>query len=147
MARVRSFDPLTVRFFDYADATDVTVGADAVTPIAFERFEVGTTQKVYWGGKLYDAKILKVDGDFHWITYPGWPDYWNEWVMSDRIVAAVSSKTLPKVGAAVEVEWKGKWWNATVLEVAGERAKIHYDGYDASWDEWVGPDRVRARDE
>ncbi len=147
VARVRSVEPdVTVRFFDYADATDATVPAATVTPIVFRRYEVGSKQKVYWGGRLYDAEILKVDGDFHWITYPGWPDYWNEWVMSDRILASdASGKLLPKVGAAVQVEWKGKWWDATALEVTGERAMIHYDGFDASWDEWVGPDRIRAR--
>ena len=38
-----------------------------------------------WGKRLWDAKVLRRDGDFHFITYPGWPSVWDEWVLSDRI--------------------------------------------------------------
>jgi len=50
-------------------------------------------------------------------------------------------------GEKVQVSWKGSWYPATVLEVGKDanlgKYKIHYDGYDASWDEWVGPDRMK----
>jgi Ca-activated chloride channel family protein len=46
-----------------------------------------------------------------------------------------------------EVLWKDKWYPATVLKRDGERAFIHYDSYESSWDEWVGPDRIRPRGE
>ena len=48
-------------------------------------------------------------------------------------------------GAAVEVEWKRHWWPAKVLKVDAEKRRyfIHYDGYEADWDEWVGPKRIR----
>ncbi|MES2571005.1 MAG: M56 family metallopeptidase [Verrucomicrobiota bacterium] len=45
--------------------------------------------------------------------------------------------------ATIEVEWKGKWWPATVLKKEGERTLIHYVGFGAEWDEWVGADRLR----
>lgn len=49
-------------------------------------------------------------------------------------------------GDEVEVEWKGSWYAASVMEVKTPgRYKIHYDGYDNSWDETVGPSRIRAR--
>jgi len=49
-------------------------------------------------------------------------------------------------GDEVEVEWKGSWYAASVMEIkAPGRYKIHYDGYDNSWDETVGPSRIRAR--
>jgi hypothetical protein len=49
------------------------------------------------------------------------------------------------VGAAVSVEWNQHWYPATVLETRGGHYKIHYDGDSAStWDEWVGPPRIRA---
>jgi hypothetical protein len=43
-----------------------------------------------------------------------------------------------------EVEWQGTWWAAEVVKVNGERYYIHYTGYNNSWDEWVGPDRIRT---
>ena len=43
-----------------------------------------------------------------------------------------------------EVKWQNTWYPATVLKREGERAFIHYDGYEARWDEWVGPDRLRV---
>jgi hypothetical protein len=46
-------------------------------------------------------------------------------------------------GDKVEVNWKGSWYPAEVMEVSGNRCLIHYDGYDNSWDEWVGPARIR----
>jgi hypothetical protein len=49
------------------------------------------------------------------------------------------------VGVAVSVEWEHKWYPA---EVKAERLGVHlvhYDGYDDSWDEWVGLERIRAR--
>jgi Ca-activated chloride channel family protein len=44
-----------------------------------------------------------------------------------------------------EVLWKDRWYPASVLKRDGGRAFIHYDGYEASWDEWVGPDRIRVK--
>ena len=50
------------------------------------------------------------------------------------------------VGDPVSVLWKGKWWPASVIEIGrNSRWKIHYDGYDSSWDEWVGTDRIKAK--
>ena len=43
----------------------------------------------------------------------------------------------------VEVEWHGTWWAAEVVKTNGDRYYIHYTGWDNSWDEWVGPDRIR----
>ena len=40
-----------------------------------------------------------------------------------------------KPGDRVEVQWKGDWYQASVIEVKGNQYKIHYDGYDSSWDE------------
>lgn len=43
------------------------------------------------------------------------------------------------------VEWGGRWWPASVVaELGGDVWKVHYDGWSDSWDEAVGPDRIRA---
>lgn len=48
-----------------------------------------------------------------------------------------------QVGSKVQVEWHGKWWPAEVIETGQNKWKIHYDGYSNSWDEWVGPERIK----
>ncbi|MDD5175859.1 MAG: caspase family protein [Sterolibacterium sp.] len=48
-------------------------------------------------------------------------------------------------GDPVDVEWKGSWWPASVLEIRKDKYKIHYDGYGNEWDEFVGRSRIRAR--
>lgn len=43
-------------------------------------------------------------------------------------------------------KWKGKWWKAKVHRVGDGLDFVRYDGYDANWDEWVGPYRIRKDD-
>ena len=50
-----------------------------------------------------------------------------------------------RAGDAVEAEWKGAWYAATVLAVQpDERVRIHYTGWPSAWDETVPRERVRA---
>src|SRR2546423_9188197 len=49
-----------------------------------------------------------------------------------------------KPGDRVEVEWKGDWYQAQVIEVKDNQYKVHYDGYASSWDEWVDNSRIRV---
>nr|MCS5535146.1 hypothetical protein [Candidatus Poseidoniales archaeon] len=46
-------------------------------------------------------------------------------------------------GEQVKVEWKGQWWDATILEIKGDNHLINYAGFDSSWDEWVGLERIQ----
>ena len=48
-------------------------------------------------------------------------------------------------GTLVETEWHGKWYKAKILDIQGKLFKIHYEGYDDSWDEWVDASRIRSR--
>lgn len=48
-----------------------------------------------------------------------------------------------EVGSGVQVEWHGSWYPAHILKTQGDRYYIHYDGYSDSWNEWVGPSRIR----
>ena len=47
-------------------------------------------------------------------------------------------------GDQVKVEWKDQWWDALIREVSGQKYLIHYVGFDSSWDEWVGPERIQV---
>jgi hypothetical protein len=44
----------------------------------------------------------------------------------------------------IEVEWGQTWWPAEILQVKADQYLIHYTGFAAAWDEWVGKDRMRV---
>ncbi len=47
-------------------------------------------------------------------------------------------------GQAVEVLWNGTWYASSIVRVNGNGTyRIHYTGWADSWDEDVGPDRIR----
>lgn len=50
-----------------------------------------------------------------------------------------------RVGQAVQILWNDTWYAGAILEVGKGRWKIRYDSYSESWDEWVGPERLKAR--
>jgi len=78
-------DHATVSIFDYADRTETDFAAADLHDVTFKRYPVGQVVQVEWEGKLWPAKIEATDGDFHFVSYPGWAAYWDEWVLSDRI--------------------------------------------------------------
>jgi hypothetical protein len=47
------------------------------------------------------------------------------------------------VGEQVKVEWNNSWWDATILEINGEKYSITYAGFDSSWDELVTSERIQ----
>lgn len=145
VARVRDAGAKTsvVRFYHYNKAEDVIVEAGDLSALSFERFAVGSKLDVLWGGKIWDARVVRTEGDFHFITYPGWPSYWDEWILSDRVAGKPAGGGRITVGASVSVEWRGKWYPATVLKQSGSRYLVHYRDYDSSWDEWVTAGRIR----
>lgn len=111
--------------------------------------DVGDSASVTWKGSEYPAKVLKVNKEKTrcYIKYDGYGDNWNEWVGEDRIkVTGTSEESAAfNTGDPVQVKWKGSWYPASVIAVKGGKYKIHYDGYDNSWDEWVGNDRIKAQ--
>ncbi|MBX7149533.1 hypothetical protein K1X76_10685 [bacterium] len=107
---------------------------------------VGDKVKVEWKGGWYPATVIKADGERCFIHYNGYGDSWDEWVGADRMryeVVTPAANKLWKEGDKLNVSWKGRWYPAYVLKVDGKRLFIHYEGYESSWDEWVGPERYR----
>lgn len=131
-----------VEFYDYSDKRVVRTAPADLKAIAYRRHKVGDEITVLWGGQPYKAKVLRLDGDFHFITYPGYESSWDEWVLSNRIVDGKAPALAP-VRARAEVEWKGDWYPAEVLKTEGKKYFIRYIGYDDSWNEWVEKDRIR----
>jgi hypothetical protein len=65
---------------------------------------------------------------------------------AERHAALVARSRFAR-GAKVLVEWGGKWWKSTVIEVvAGDRWRIHYDGWSDRWDETVDASRIAPAD-
>lgn len=53
---------------------------------------------------------------------------------------------IPEVGDEMKAECKGEYYPVEILSVkreGGIQVKIHWIGYDDSWDEWIDPSRLR----
>ena len=111
--------------------------------------------EVLWNGRWYPARVVetRADGKVK-IHYEGYSDVWDDWVSRARLRGELPPPpaAAPKPSAAglaagqlIEVEWNGSWYKAKVLEIrkADGHAFIQYDGYSASWNEWVPPARMR----
>ena len=72
----------------YVDRDTLVVHESKLRKLTFDRYAQGAEIRVLWGSRLWKAKVVKSDGDFHWITYPGWDKVWDEWVLSNRILPA-----------------------------------------------------------
>ena len=96
-------------------------------------------------GRWYRAKIIDVDGDQTQVHYAGYGDDWNEWVGPERLRPYQPAQFA--AGDQVEVEWNQdkKWYPATILKAWYGLHLVHYDNYESSTDEWVGPGFVRLR--
>jgi hypothetical protein len=105
--------------------------------------EAGNAIQVEWNGTWYDATILAGPNEAAQcqIHYDGWDATWDEWVGAERM----RHRGICVVGNAIQVLWNDAWYNATVLSGTEESCLITYDGYDSTWDEPVGPDRMRPR--
>jgi len=104
--------------------------------------------KSWWPAKLVDRKG-KLDR-IHWMDI-GWdaPDD-DQWLDQTSVrampaagTATAATSTQFAVGNHVSVQWKGAWYPAKILQARDSQYLIHYVGYNSSWDEWVGPTRVK----
>lgn len=135
-------DDLFLSFYDYSDETRALVPRAKASKLSFQTYPVGTRLDVTWNGVVYEAEVVRVENDFHFITYPGWGHEWDEWVSGARIVGVRGKNAKPRP-KAVKVEWGGEWWDAVILSEKGGEACIHYIGYDDSWNECVPPSRLK----
>jgi hypothetical protein len=79
--------------------------------------------------------------------------FWNQAETCMMIAALATPDGLPAtqpictVGDRIQVLWGASWYDATVEQGpnAQNECQIGYDGYGDSWDEWVGPARMRPR--
>ncbi|MCW8139410.1 MAG: caspase family protein [Planctomycetota bacterium] len=103
---------------------------------------VGERVEVFSEDAWWKARVLEMRGERAKVRYYGWGPEHDEWV-EPRQMRAYAPRPWP-VGARVEVESDGRWFPASIIEVRPLGLhKVHYDDYDASWDEWVPSSRIR----
>ena len=133
-----------------------------IDPLISSRLEVRSE------GDWYKARVIDARGGSYRVHYFGFEDTDDEWVtrrdfrqstaiatnnkrndnsswkLSDyRGAGDDRSSNEYRIGSNVEVNWKGRWYNAKVLAAKNGRHLVHYAGYDESWDEWVPDNRIR----
>jgi len=57
-----------------------------------------------------------------------------------------NTKTTLKIGSEIEVDYQGSYYPAKILKFENNKYFITYTGYDSSYDEWVGLDRIKTSD-
>lgn len=103
---------------------------------------VGSYVEALSEGTWYRGRVLAVDAAGRLrVTYGGYDHDDDEWLPPERVRPFVP--TVIPAGTAVEAEWHGRWYPATVREARLGIHHIHYDGFDDSSDEWVSLRRLR----
>jgi hypothetical protein len=98
---------------------------------------------VEWGGSMWRATVVAGLADGRAVIhYDGWGDEWDELVTPSRLRTELRDGTVLRADDAVQVEWHGSYWAATILRVARDGYLIHYAGYGAEWDEVVPRGRI-----
>lgn len=95
------------------------------------------------------GRIVGADGDHYTVQFYNYSDKVTEQFAAQDLVASTRQprKTIAPIDAGVvadsEVEWRGEWFPAKVIKAESDRWRIHYIGYEESWDEWVDAKRIR----
>lgn len=103
----------------------------------------GERIEVLYRGQWYRAQIEGERSGAVRVHYIGYSRDWDEWVTADRCRRFSPQRFA--VGTAIDVEWNGTWYPASVLAERDGIHHVHYDGYTDVWDEWVASRRVRVR--
>lgn len=92
-------------------------------------------------GKWYPGRIDAVKGGRYEIKWVGYDLDKNEWVATTDTKPWAPKQHAP--GTKVSVKWKDEWYPARVLDGRLGLHFVRYDGFDATWNEWVSADRLR----
>ena len=135
-----------VEFYDYTEKTRVAFTPAQLSAVKFKQCEPGKTVTVSWRKEPVAARVVRAQNGFHLVSYIGWPSYWQEWVLADRILGDPAEH--PPLKNVVLVEWGDKWWPATIMTTDPEKKRhyVHYVGYGKTYDEWVTDERMRRID-
>lgn len=87
------------------------------------------------------ARIVEVKDTHYRLHFLG-TEKTEDITVSFENLSAVRPVTF-ELGQRVEVNWKGGWYPARILQVRGSIHQVHYEGYSKVWDEWVCVSRIR----
>jgi len=98
-----------------------------------------------YNGKWEIARIKGVNNDQYDCEFYFYSDKQVQQLPKEKIRPPhfISYKT----GEKINVEYEGKWYNATIEKQDGDFYFITYNDYDHSYDEWVLYDRIRTGNE
>lgn len=133
-------------------------------------YRVGDYVWVEWEGRDYPAYIVEKKGNARFrVHYDGFDRRWDEDVIIERVKGRINGPVTPppppdkvaaasgagpkasgtatvalyKAGDRVRVKWRGSLYAAVIVAVVPpDQYLIHYDGYEAAWDETVPADRI-----
>ncbi|NLF96614.1 MAG: hypothetical protein GX569_07740 [Candidatus Riflebacteria bacterium] len=74
-----------VHYFGLDGEPDAWLDYTTLKPIHWKTWSVGSLIEVEWENEWYPARVLKREGNFHYIRYDDHEEIWNEWVAFDRI--------------------------------------------------------------
>lgn len=74
-----------VHYYGYQDTDDEWVTAKMIRQPKVVHYAVGEKVEVEWKKTWYAARILRVKGGSHYVSYTGYGKEWDEWVSSNRI--------------------------------------------------------------
>ncbi len=131
-----------LQFYNYADSSLMTAFESQCSPITYSTYPLGSLLMVDWRGGSYLAQVERVEGNFMYVTYPGWPPYTAEWVTSRRVLGEATAGQKTNAGSML-IEWQGRWYPGNIVQQKGDRYYIHYAGYDDTWNEWVVSKRIQ----
>jgi hypothetical protein len=95
------------------------------------------------------GRVLAVTDERYTVQFYDYSDKRTVLLDGTALVASTRDAAVPPaakdagVKADCEVEWQKRWWPAKVLEEKDGTYLIHYLGYEDSWNERVGKDRIR----
>ncbi len=71
------------------------------------------------------------------------PSFTSRRVSNNMVLAAAQEPTSSEIGRRVVVRSEGDWYKARIVDVRGNRYRVHYYGYEDSDDEWVTSRQIR----
>lgn len=74
-----------VHYYGWEESDQEWVTADQIRQNKPVQYRIGEKVEVEWHKQWFPAKVLKVKGGTHFITYEGYGNEWDEWVSSKRI--------------------------------------------------------------